>query len=40
MTNLAEYVPPLVLQHLTADEDSYLTEVFSRFNGYPELELM
>jgi hypothetical protein len=40
MVNLAPYIPSLVLQHLTVDEASYLSEVFSRFNGYPKLEQM
>ena len=40
MTDLAKYIPLLVLQNLTADEKSYLTEVFARFNGYPVLEQM
>ena len=38
MTDLAELVPPLVLQHLTAEERDYLTEAFTRFGGYPSLE--
>ena len=38
MTDLGKYVPPLVLQHLTADEKRYITEVFIRFDGYPALE--
>jgi len=38
MTDLAKYVPQLVLQHLTAHEITYLTEVFTHFNGYPGLE--
>jgi hypothetical protein len=38
MTALAELVPPLVLQHLTAVEKSYLIEVFARFGGFPNLE--
>jgi SAM-dependent methyltransferase len=38
MTDLDNLVPPLVLQHLTAEEKEYLTQVFIRFNGYPNLE--
>lgn len=38
MTDLANQIPPLVLQNLTADEVAYLAEVFTRFNGYPALE--
>ena len=38
MTDLAKYVTPLVLENLKADEEDYLTEVFTRFNGYPALE--
>jgi len=38
MIDLSKYVPPLVLKNLNADEKGYLTEVFTRFNGYPSLE--
>lgn len=38
MIDLAKHVPPLVLQNLTADEETYLTQVFTQFNGYPALE--
>lgn len=38
MTDLEARVPSLVLQHLSREERDYLTEVFQRFNGYPNLE--
>lgn len=38
VTDLTTLVPPLVIHHLTAEEKAYLSQVFSRFNGYPSLE--
>ena len=40
MTEIAQYVPTLVTEHLTPSEQSYLLEVFKRFNGYPSLKQM
>jgi len=40
MSDLTQWVPPLVLQHLTAYEKDYLTKVFTRFSGYPDLDKM
>lgn len=40
MHGLLELVPNTVLQTLTARERGYLTEVFARFNGYPDLSEM
>jgi len=38
MTDLATLVPPLVLQQLTTEEQAYLSQVFSRFSGFPSLK--
>ena len=40
MTELEQLVAPLVLQHLTPEEQDYLTEIFRRYDGYPSLEQM
>tara|TARA_R110002074_G_scaffold220592_1_gene391109 strand:+ start:5417 stop:6253 length:837 start_codon:yes stop_codon:yes gene_type:complete len=37
MPDLVNLVPAIVRQTLTASEENYLTEVFTRFNGYPSL---
>lgn len=38
MTELERYVSPLVIEHLTVDEQDYLSEIFCRFRGFPTLE--
>lgn len=38
MTYLDSHFPAPALQLLTAEERSYLTEIFQRFGGYPTLE--
>lgn len=40
MIDLSQHVPSTVLQHLSATETKYLSEVFARFDGYPTLEQM
>ncbi|MBF9022613.1 methyltransferase domain-containing protein [Rhodobacterales bacterium FZCC0069] len=40
MIDLLKFVPSTVLQHLSASEKKYLTEVFDLFDGYPSIEQM
>jgi hypothetical protein len=35
---LSKHVPAAVLKHITEDEVSFLSSVFTRFNGYPDLQ--
>ena len=38
MSELEHFLPPLVLAHLGNEESSYLSEVFVRCGGYPNLQ--
>lgn len=40
MTHLERYVLPIIQSHLTEQEKAYLTKVFDRFDGFPNLEQM
>lgn len=40
MSSLSKHVTSLVLEHLSKEEQEYLSNIFGRFGGYPSLESM